>query len=175
MSAWIVGNNNPGCLPDTPPSVHKKRENALIVLRSDMDQFASDVDQFLEEQDLNAATEALVGAMFAEADGSIPAEGGVTLRLEDENGWSRIFFMEESREDWYELPKPWEIHDDEPLDARQALDYWCSNQEMDTHELELLMSETSGDLSAQGNLLALATAATYYGINLDRFPLPVRI
>lgn len=174
MSAWIVGNNLPGCLPDGEVSVHLTREDALIVLRADADQFASDVDEVLDglsedHQDEYSPTEAHVGAIFA-VDGEIPAQGPAIFILTDANGWARVFFMSESEEDYYEA-------DGEAVTAEAALKWWIEGAEVPEETLELLTENTWRDASAAMNLAALEAAATYHGIDLDALndPLPRRI
>lgn len=174
MTAWIVGNNLPGCLPDGEVSVHLTRMDALTVLRADADEFASDVDEALdalcEDHDGEySITEAHVGAIFA-IDGEMPDHGPAAFMLTDQNGWGRVFFMSESEEDYYEV-------DGEAVTAEKALEWWLQGTEVPTETLELMTEFTLHDRDAAWNLRALAYAATYHGIDLDALndPLPRRI
>lgn len=110
MTVWIVGNNLPGYLPDSDPYVSTSREDALQYLKSEAEAFVEDQESraYILCEEYSGA--ALLESIFAEADGSVPADGPMSFMMTDLDGWGRVFFMAETKEQYYEFPEHGGLH-----------------------------------------------------------------
>lgn len=122
MTVWIVGNNLPGCLPDVAPYATQSREEALVALKSDAEDFAEEADNAADEIGEVGSNLAHVEAIFAKTDGGIPDTGPVSFTLTDNDGWGRVFFMAETQEKYYKFPEHELIHT-----LADALAIWSLN------------------------------------------------
>lgn len=88
---WTIGNNQPGCLPDSDPTSYGSWSDAWEALQSDMREWADEDDQGHDDEDETGSTLATVEAMLAD-ENPLP-NMDVCITLTTNNDWPRVFWL----------------------------------------------------------------------------------
>ena len=93
-----IGQNDPGYLPDSEAYWAKDAEHAFRCLCEDLRSYAQDDDEGSDDTPEDATSEALAGAIIRD-DGPeilrfLRAGKSVSINLQRNDGWIRVFFAE---------------------------------------------------------------------------------